>query len=212
MKAVSLSEARSELIRQRVLTAAAAVLAEGGPLTFAAVAGAAGVPERTLYRHYPTREALLGALFHWANERLLVDAERPVDAEGFASLVRQTFPGFDAMAPVIRELLATPEGRIARLAANAARQRSMLALVEHEAAGLDRTQARRVAAVVQLLSAAAAWQTFRDYWGMNGAEAAETSVLACQLILEGARARRLMARRAPKSRRKALRRTPEAQS
>jgi len=45
-----------------------------------------------------------------------------------------------------------------------------------------------VAAIVQLLTAAATWQTLRDYWDMDGAEAAETSALAIALVLDGARA------------------------
>jgi AcrR family transcriptional regulator len=211
MKTVSLSEARSELVRQRALEAAAAVLGEAEPLTFAAVAARAGVPERTLYRHFPTREALLGALFEWANQRLAVEAERPTDAEGLARLVRKAFPGFDTLAPVVRELLSTPEGRLARLAANPTRQRAALAIVQSEAPGLDRAAARRVAAVLQLLSSAATWQVFRDYWGMDGAEAAEASVLASELILEGARSRQHPAGRASKPRKKAARGAPEAQ-
>jgi AcrR family transcriptional regulator len=200
MKKLSLADARSELVRVRALEGAAALLGRGEALTFAAVAAEAGVPERTLYRHFPAREALLAALYDWVNERVSVEAQRPTDGEGLARLVRQVFPGFDALAPVVRELLATPEGRLARLSANPTRQRAALALVQNEAPGLDRISSRRVAAVLQLLTAAGTWQALHDYWGMDGAEAAEASVLASELILEGARARQRAARgRASKS-------------
>jgi AcrR family transcriptional regulator len=209
MKSVALSEARSELVRGRVLAGVAALLERGEALTFAAVSTAADVPERTIYRHFPTREALLGALYDWANARLGVDGERPTDGEGLTRLVRQTFPGFDALAPVVRELLIAPEGRLARLAQNPERQRAALALVRHEAPGLDVPSTRRLAAVLQLLTAALAWQNFRDYWGMDGAEAAETSVLASQLLLEAARARAGGGRPTPARRKKAARRSQE---
>jgi AcrR family transcriptional regulator len=212
MESVSLSSARSELVRQRVLAGVAQVLDRGEALTFAAVAPAAGVPERTIYRHFPTREALLAAVYTWVNQRLGVDGERPTDAEGLARLVRQAFGGFDAMAPVIRELLLAPEGRSARLAANPERQRAALAIVRHEAPGLDPASARRVAAVLQLLTAAATWQALREYWGLDGAEAAEASVLASELILEGARCRERAVRGAPQRRKKAARRAAEARS
>jgi AcrR family transcriptional regulator len=189
MSTPSLSDARSDLVRRRALEGAARVLERGEALTFAAVSAASEVPERTLYRHFPTREALLRALYEWVNERLAVDGERPTDAAGMARLVRAVFPGFDGLAPVIRELLASPEGRLARLGANPARQRAALALVGHEAAGLAPAEARRVAAVMQLLTSASTWQSLRDYWGMDGAEAAETAVLASELLLAGARAR-----------------------
>ena len=38
-------------------------------LSFADVAKDAGVGERTVYRHFPTREALLGAFFAWAQDK-----------------------------------------------------------------------------------------------------------------------------------------------
>ena len=204
MKTASLSEARTELVRERVLAGVEALLGQGQALTFTALAAAAAVPERTIYRHFPTREALLGAVFDWVNRRLGVDTERPTDAAGFAALVRKVFPGFERMAPLVRELLASPEGRLARLSANPERQRAALALVQSEAPGLDRVAARRLSAVLQLLGAAATWQSLCDYWGMDGAEAAEASVLAGELMLEGARARarnkRRRAREAARSR------------
>lgn len=185
----SLSDARMELVRSRALEGVAAVLARGEPLTYAAVAAAAGVPERTLYRHFPTREQLLAAVFAWANERIGFRGELPVDGASMVALIKRVFPGFDAIAPVIRELLIAPEGRPARLADKAGRQRAALALVRSEVAGLDRASERRLAAVLQLLGAASTWQTLRDYWDMDGAEAAEACALAVQLLLDGARVR-----------------------
>ncbi|MGH8921324.1 MAG: TetR family transcriptional regulator, partial [Actinomycetes bacterium] len=49
--------------RERVLlAAAAAVRREGAAVPMATVAADAGVGVGTVYRHYPSREALLGAL------------------------------------------------------------------------------------------------------------------------------------------------------
>jgi uncharacterized protein YigA (DUF484 family) len=90
---------------------------------------------------------------------------------------------------LIRELLIAPEGRLARLASKAERQQASLQLVRREASGLERADARRIAAVLQLLTAASTWQTLRDYWDMSGEEAAETSAFAIELLLDSARAR-----------------------
>ena len=189
MTAGTLSDARSELVRRRVLDGVAQVIERGEALTFANVAAAGGVPERTLYRHFPTREALLAAVFELVNERVGFHGEAPTDGAALAELVRRVFPGFDAVAPVIHELLIAPEGRLVRLASKPARQRAALELVRNELGELDRAQARRIAAVLQLLTAAATWQTLRDYWDMDGAEAAETAALAIELLLAGARGR-----------------------
>jgi AcrR family transcriptional regulator len=186
---VSLQEARAAVVRERVLDGVATVLAAGDDLTFAKVAKAAQVPERTVYRHFPTREALLSAVFDWANRRIGFDGALPTDRDAVVALVRRVFPGFDEIAPVIRELLIAPEGLLARLSSKADRQQAALAVVNDEAPGLDPTSARRVAAAVQLFTAASTWQTLGDYWDMDGDEAAETVALALDLLLDGARAR-----------------------
>jgi AcrR family transcriptional regulator len=189
MSTESLSEARSALVRERVLEGVSKLLSSGEELTFSHVAKAAGVPERTVYRHFPTRQALLAAVFDWANQRIGFSGELPLDGAAAVQLVRTVFPGFDTIAPVIRELLMAPEGLQARLTEIERRQAAAMAVVENEAPGLDSVSSRRVAAVVQLLSTAATWQTLRDYWQMDGQEAGETAALAIELLLEAARLR-----------------------
>jgi len=57
--------------RERVLEAAKAVFAEGGPSgSLEAVARRAGVGVGTLYRHFPTREALFEAVYRREVEQL----------------------------------------------------------------------------------------------------------------------------------------------
>ena len=174
-------------MRDKVLEGVAELLAAGDDLTFARVAAVSGVPERTIYRHFATRQALLAAVFDWANERIGFSGGYPTDGEGLVALIRRVFPGFDTLAPVIRELLVDPDGLPVRLADNEERQRAALAIVDTEAPGLDPASARRVAATLQLLTAASSWQTLRDYWDMDGEEAAEASALAVELLLQGAR-------------------------
>jgi AcrR family transcriptional regulator len=198
MKTVGLSEERSELVRRRALEGVADVLRRGDDLTYANVAAAGRVAERTLYRHFPTRDDLLAAVFEWANERIGFRGDYPTDQSALAALVRRVFPGFDALAPVIRQLLIAPEGRLARLASKPERQRASLTLVRREAPGLDPASERRLAAVVQLLTAASTWQTLRDYWDMDGGEAAEAAALAIELLLQAARTRRKRAQPAKK--------------
>ena len=62
------------------------------------------------------------------------------------ALVRRAFPGFDELAPVVDELLASAEGRAVRLADKDKRQAAALRLVRREAPDLDREHSRQVAA------------------------------------------------------------------
>ena len=50
-------------------------------LSFADVAKDAGVGERTVYRHFPTREALLGAFFAWAQAKAWLALPLPKPSE-----------------------------------------------------------------------------------------------------------------------------------
>src|SRR5262245_17517316 len=92
--AVALTEARAELVRGRILEGLVELLGRGEAWTFSGLAKAAGVPERTVYRYFPTREALLGALFEHANQRIGFHGDLPADAAELAALVRRSFPGF----------------------------------------------------------------------------------------------------------------------
>jgi AcrR family transcriptional regulator len=189
MTAATLQDARSNLVRERVLDGVFEVLTAGEELTFARVAKAAGVPERTIYRHFPSKEVLHAAIWSWANERMGFTGPFPSDAAGYVALVRTAHPGFERLAPVIRELLATKDGLAVRLTANEQRRQSAVTAVASEAPGLDAADTRRVAAALQLLTAAATWQTLHDHWDMDGEEAGETAALAIELLLAGARAR-----------------------
>jgi AcrR family transcriptional regulator len=165
------------------------VLAAGDDLTFAKVAKAAGVPERTIYRHFPSKEALHAAIWSWTNERMGFTGPFPTDEAGYLALVRTAFPGFARLEPVIRELLASKDGLAVRLTANEQRQKGALAAVRAAVPSLSAADEQRVAAALQLLTSAATWQTLHDYWGMDGDEAGETAALAIELLLEGARGR-----------------------
>jgi AcrR family transcriptional regulator len=63
--------------RERVLDAARAVFSAGGPdASLEAVAKTAGVGIGTLYRHFPTREALFDAVYRHEAQQLAALAER----------------------------------------------------------------------------------------------------------------------------------------
>jgi AcrR family transcriptional regulator len=185
----TLQQAKADVVRTRVIDGVASVLEAGRPLTFKEVAHEAGVPERTVYRYFPTRTALLAAVFEWTNEQIGHEGPRPTTEADLVALVRRAFRGFDDMAPVVRQMLVEPDGRAARLADVAERRRAAVALVRNEVPGLDRATRERVAAAVQILTVAATWQSLREYWDLDGPAAAETSALAIELLLDGARTR-----------------------
>ncbi|WP_084539730.1 TetR/AcrR family transcriptional regulator [Azorhizobium doebereinerae] len=96
--------------RERVLEAAKAVFSAGGPeASLEAVARTAGVGIGTLYRHFPTREALFEAVYR-----------REVDQLGdLAEQLKDDAAPVEALRRWLRanvELVATKKGMIAALA------------------------------------------------------------------------------------------------
>jgi AcrR family transcriptional regulator len=76
--------------RERVLEAARNVFSAGGPgASLEAVANAAGVGIGTLYRHFPTREALFDAVYRHEVQQLAAFAERLKKAAEPTEALRQ---------------------------------------------------------------------------------------------------------------------------
>lgn len=208
MQSQTLSTARTTLVRDRVVAGAVAALSAGEVLTFGGVARHSGVPERTIYRHFESREQLFAGVVAWLNQPF--DRRTwPQTAEQARDFVARAFAMFDANASVVRGLLIDPDSRSARFADKAERQKAAMALVRHECPGIAPAAARRVCAVVQLLMSTAAWQAFADYWTMNGIDGAAAAADAIDAVL--ANARTGAARRtAERSKRTTARRTKES--
>ncbi len=68
-----------EQTREEILRAAGRQLETRSmeDLSFAEIAKGAGVGERTVYRHFPTKEALLGAFWTWLQAQTISAPERP---------------------------------------------------------------------------------------------------------------------------------------
>ena len=125
-----------------ILDTAAAVLAgRGEPASMAEIADAAGVSRATLYRYYPTRDALLNALAEAASAEL---RERIADAE------LDTIPVQEAIARLTRGFVLTGGKYVA------------LARSGHKPPGADQTQQDLAEPVHRLLRRGIADGTLRS--------------------------------------------------
>jgi AcrR family transcriptional regulator len=90
--------------RERVLAAAAAAIKRDGErVPMATIADEAGVGIGTLYRHYPTRAALLAALSRRSWDLVLDHARTAADADG---------PAVDAVAQFLAQTIAARDDLI----------------------------------------------------------------------------------------------------
>jgi hypothetical protein len=181
---LSYREQLREETRGRILDAAIAQMSEAPveSLTMAGVASRAGVTERTVYRHFGTREALLEAV--WPRMQALVGSPGfPYSAAELVGMPRFLFPAFDKQEGTVRASVYSDAGREVRLRANAERQAAMLACVRDALPDLDEHAAWARAAAVQLLNSAYAWSVMRDFWGLDGARAGEAASAAISILL-----------------------------
>jgi AcrR family transcriptional regulator len=170
--------------RELILDAVKRLLRDRGlaELSLANVAREAGITERTVYRHFATREQLLEATWAAVNDRLGM-REFPRTAADLVQRPRQVFPAFDEQGEIVRAMLASPQGRELRLRVNKERQAAIRAAVRDAKPGLREPAFTRLCAAVQLLYSAAGWATMTDYWDLDSEEAGRAASDAIAALL-----------------------------
>jgi AcrR family transcriptional regulator len=158
--------------------------------SYSALAKKAAVTERTVYRHFPSKDTLLKGLWEWYAERTRFGSIAQSEHELLAQPLR-VFPAFEENEELCRALWLSPEGREFRLENVEERKAGIRAAVAEATRGLPARDAKRLAAVVHLLVSGTALWTMKDYWGLSGEEAGKASALAIGMLLNAARKRGL---------------------
>jgi AcrR family transcriptional regulator len=185
----SLRDQYREETRIRILDAAIVELGatELEELTMASVAARAGVTERTVFRHFASRDVLIQAV--WPRMQARVRSSGfPTTAEALIDTPNKLFPEFDKEEPLVRASAFSAAGREVRRAANAERQAAMRAAVRDAFPAIKEPELTRLAAVAQLIDSAYAWAVMKEHWGLDGTE---SGLAASQALAV------LMGRRAP---------------
>jgi AcrR family transcriptional regulator len=160
-----------------------------------AIADRSGIAPRTVYRHFPTRGHLGGAL--WARMRDETGTRWPTTEADIAPSVRAQFAQFEQHATFVRASIVTPamahyqahgsaEGR-------AAFQRS-LANVTRD---LSLAESRRLVAICVAIYSAPFWQMLRDRGKLSAEEAREAAATAIEAVISAAKARARARKRKP---------------
>lgn len=167
-----------------ILEAATRCLEDVGlaDLNFARIAAAADVAERTIYRHFPTKDALLEAWWR-RMQASIKQGPYPETADGLIEAAPTVFPEFDKQAELIRAMLLSPQGRAIGAQTNASRVAAFRRAVRDGAGNLREPGFTRLCAVVQALYSAGTWLTMREVWGLDGKESGRAVSEAIEVLL-----------------------------
>jgi AcrR family transcriptional regulator len=176
-----------EHTRQRILQAVSEALADDtvDDLTIPVIARRARVSVRTVYRHFPTREALFDAWGDWAGQNLrILMHQYPETLEGLRELPASLFRAYDENEPLVRGVLNSKAARELRTRTRRRRRKQAEKALEEVTAELDPEDRRRASAVIYLLISAPAWQAMREQSGLSGAEAGEAAAWAVRVLTD----------------------------
>jgi AcrR family transcriptional regulator len=185
-----LRDRQAEQTRELILRALTEQLSDAGLKDFniPRLARRAGVSVRTVYRYFPTKDALLEEFAYWLDSQI-GSAEAPSTIEELVALPESAFPAFDEMEPLIRAQWLTPHGRASREVGRKRRLanwRKVLADVTNNLP--DEEQVRGLGVVLFLLSSRA-WQALKDEFGMDGRESGKAVSWALRTLIADLRKR-----------------------
>jgi len=185
-----LRERQSEKTRVSILEALTAELAEGGlhVLNIPAIARRAGVSVRTVYRYFPTRDALLDAVDRWMDDTIVPGPPLTMAAEMPATAER-AFKEFDANETAMLAQWATALGRDVRARGRRRRISAYGYALAEATSNLNRSDARAAHAVISYLLSSLTWKTMREEFGMKGSESGKAVAWALRTLIEDLRQR-----------------------
>ena len=179
-------EKKAEETRKQILDAALGLLGEDDQeLSLNAVAKAAGVAERTLFRHFATKEELLDAVWQQFNVELALD-QFPASEEELLEKLPRNFAILDKYQPLVYGYLFSKQGRELRRRANPKRRLEIRQCLVKSTEGLSAREAERLSAIVGLLISVPAWNVLRERNEMTSAQAAQAVSWAVRTLIQAA--------------------------
>jgi AcrR family transcriptional regulator len=170
-QSVLIRERKAKALRDAVLDVLLEQVKDDGfeDIAMEDLARSAGVSRRTLYRLFPTREALLAA----AGARFADTVGMTDEIRGPAELsatFREASRLMERRAELARALYRSTVGRGIRAGQRSRRIQVIENALRPLTAKLDKDEARRVTAVIAFLVSSNTWITIQDESGLDGDE------------------------------------------
>jgi AcrR family transcriptional regulator len=181
-------ERQAAVIREAILDALARRLDHEDPEEIAMphVAADVGISLRTLYRYFPTREAM----FEAAGDHVVARLGLPQEIHGAGDIARvfRESARLGARSPeLVRSMLWTRLGRRARSPHRRRRVESITAALAEVTAHLPPAEARRRAGAVVYLASLPAWVTVSEECGISAEDAQQGIAWAIETLVAALR-------------------------
>lgn len=179
----TLREEQAKATRQRIVDALVEQATELGRSDFsiAAVAARAGVAERTVYRYFPTREALLDAV------NGVVDSGarsiEPMSPDDVAGHIRLLYAWFEDNAQLVEASHVTGVGSEVRAHGRRQRGARTRAMIDEWLADLPEADRRRTFAVFRSMFGSFTWRTMRNELGLSAEETVDAVEWVADLVM-----------------------------
>jgi AcrR family transcriptional regulator len=182
----SLRAEQAEKTRERILEALAGTLSRGeDDFDLSALAREAGVSLRTVYHHFPNRDALLEALAAWVDARALASEAGPKDAADLPAYARRLFRQALENEAMTRATLAP--GVADRIRGLRRKQRLAAIAKAVQEIGAPPRDSRLVAALLQHLLSGDTGMALLDRYGVPREEAAGLAAWATDALVQALR-------------------------
>jgi AcrR family transcriptional regulator len=177
--------AQKSATRRRILDSLADRLADGSfdSLSMEAMAATAGVSPATLYRHFPSRDALLDAIADEAMYQRLGDLPYPRTPDEIAPIMARSFTAFDADRAFVRAYFSTELGRTARRRGRRRRIDAIQAALRPLTSQLQPEGRTAAEAIISYLASIQAWLTIQDEFELTGVEVGQAVTWAITTLL-----------------------------
>lgn len=185
-----LRQQQQEMTRNRIMEALIDLINEGRIYDFTVrdVAERAGVSYGSVYRHYPTREALLHALGNWA-QKLPNVPEVPGTLAEIPAWIRVGMREFETRAETMIAFIGATHALNIRLEGTRRRDEHFMRLIAAEVPGKEEAEVRKVAAVMRHLTNSSAWRAMRVTYGLSGDETADALSWALDVLIQNLKER-----------------------
>jgi AcrR family transcriptional regulator len=178
---------QKENTRERILDTVAELISEGLILDFSVkdVAVRTGISYGTVYRHFPTRESFLEAIYEETSEIMAQSAPfNPQSLDDIPVMLGKTVELFAERETLVQAFTIALLINNVKPKSRHQRDQNIQELVMESTPRLSTGAARQVTAIISHLCSSLTWVTLKQRYGLNSIETAEAMNWALQTLIQ----------------------------